>query len=271
MSHAVAQVRGGVGLAVDIASLNSRAFWLVPVRVLRAARHLPATIFGSFSDALAARAAVDPAPPIAQHPALALRRDDAVEVDGAGPGTLAWIHANGDVRVRLAAAPELAEYYPIAAIRRAVEKPRRAPFVFEELQAGQAHREMRALGADLGGLRDGVLALSMRRGCDDAVIGVIACARPSRRQIDDGLTLEIRGVATAGDERIAAQRLLTGAGRRAAAQGYRRLVVRGSVAGQLGRALEAAGWDRVGYGCDAGASGAAGWWVKVLRVAEQGA
>jgi hypothetical protein len=266
MSHAVAQVRGGVGLAVDIASLNSRAFWLVPVRVLRTALHLPPTIFGTFREALAARAAVDPAPPIAEHPMLALRRDDVVEVEGAGSGTLAWIHANGDVRVRLAAAPEHAEYYPISALRRAVEKPRRAAFVFEDLQPGQAHRMMRALDVELGGPRESPLALQMRRGRDDALLGVIACARPSRRQIDDGLTLEIRGVATAGTEPRSAEKLLARAGRRAAEQGYRRLVVLGSVARQLGPALDSAGWDRL-----AGAAGAAGWWVKVLRVSELGA
>lgn len=258
----------GAGLAVDIASLNSRVYWLVPVRLAHAVLKLPSTVFTSFREAVAARASLDAAPPIEQLDKGALRVGEPVAVDGVGAGRLAWIHTNGDVRVSFDTAPEHAEYYPIAAIRRAVHASPAARFAIEEISAGRAHALARALGGQVAGLRDGTLALALRRNSDDAVLGVIACARPLTRAIDDGLTLEIRGVALATESTKDVRRLLGQIGRLAAERGYTRLAVRGLAARQLEAALEASGWDRLRLGHVAERGGASSWWTKVLRASE---
>jgi hypothetical protein len=81
---------------------------------------LPTTVFTRFSDAVAARDAIDDTPPLLDHPQGLCRLRDDVIVDGVGPGRVNWIHPSGDVRVELARHPGSAEFYPAAAIRRAV-------------------------------------------------------------------------------------------------------------------------------------------------------
>jgi hypothetical protein len=252
MSQALSQRPFGFGLNVDIASVNSRVYWHVPVRLARTIVQLPARWFTRFDDAIAARAAIDPSPAITSHPTAQLQCGDLVDVDGAA-GTLAWIHDNGDVRVRLAEAPEHAEYYPIAAIRRAVQtgKPKA---VWDEVGAAAAHRAARDLGGRLATLRDGAISLVLRERSGPAV-GVIACARPVRPALDDGLTLEVRGIV-AGEDGATGARMLRQMSQLASVRGYRRLVLR----------------DRSGAMADGWTSmnsmGHRGWWCRVLSVAE---
>jgi hypothetical protein len=271
MNHVLTQRPYGAGLAVDIASINSRAPWLVPTRMLRWLTHMNTTLFTSVGEAMAARAALDATPAITAHSRAALSCGDGVMVDGAGPRSLEWSHANGDLRARRDASPEHAEYFPIGAIRRAVEAKAVPAFVLEEVSAGQAHRIARDMDGLVGAMREGVVAVALRRGCDNAALGVIACARPVNPQADDGLTLEIRGVATLGGEPGIAQRLMRQVCRVAATQGYRRLVVRGVTARNLPASLLESGWDRFCIGDVESRVEAGAWWVKVLRVSEVGA
>ena len=69
---------------VDIASISSRLFWLVRNSMSGAAAglHLPATVFTRFSDAVAARDAIDQTPPLLDHPQGLCRLHDDVIVDG---------------------------------------------------------------------------------------------------------------------------------------------------------------------------------------------
>lgn len=234
-------------LAVDIASASSRIFWLVrnAMAVAAGALPLPGTVFTRFSDAMAARERVDSTPPLSEHPEGLCRLNDDVIVDGVGPGTVKWIHPSGDVRVELARQPGSAEYYSIAAIRRAVAtRPR---FEFEVVPVGlrEANEAVERLHRKLGQVQGHKFALGLRRGADEELVGVAVCARPVARHLDDGLTAEVRRVAVDPSVVNGCTKLLGAAARAASAMGYRRLVTYTSD-GETGASLYAAGWDPIG-------------------------
>lgn len=282
MNSTIMASRAG-GLAVDIASASSRVFWLVRNAFTGAAGglQLPNTVFTRFGDAVAARARVDNAPPLETHPDGFCRLNDEVIVDGVGPGAVNWIHPSGDVRVELARQPGSAEYYPIAAIRRAVAtRPR---FEFEVVPVGlrEANETVTRLHRKLGPVQGHKFALGLRRGVDEELAGVVVCARPVARHLDDGLTAEVRRVAVDPSVSNGCTKLLGAVAKAAGAMGYRRLVTYTSE-DERGASLYAAGWDPIGksagghWGCAARPrrrgddEGRKVIWVKVLRGEERG-
>lgn len=265
-------------LLVDIASVSSRLFWLVRNSTSGAAAGLPipTAVFTRFSDAVAARGGVDATPPLVDHPQGLCRLQDAVIVDGVGPGRVNWIHPSGDVRVELARQPGSAEYYPIAAIRRAVAaRPR---FDHEVVPVGlrEANLVVERLHRRLGRVQGHKFAIGLRRVLDQELDGVAIAARPVARHLDDGITAEIRRVAVDPSVANGCTKLLGAIARSASAMGYRRLVTYTSE-DEDGASLYAAGWDPIGrspgghWGSskrprDAGPEeGRKVVWVKVLR------
>lgn len=241
------RVSGATDLAVDIASASSRIFWLVRNALAGAAEALPlpSAVFTRFSDAVAARERLDSTPPLAEHPEGFCRLNDDVIVDGVGPGTVKWIHPSGDVRVELARQPGSAEYYPIAAIRRAVAtRPR---FEHEVVPVGlrEANEAVERLHRKLGQVQGHKFALGLRRGVDEDLVGVAVCARPVARHLDDGLTAEVRRVAVDPSVVNGCTKLLGAVAKAASAMGYRRLVTYTSE-DENGSSLYAAGWDPIG-------------------------
>ncbi len=277
------RVSGATDLAVDIASASSRIFWLVRNALAGAAEALPlpSAVFTRFGDAVAARERLDSTPPLAEHPEGFCRLNDDVIVDGVGPGTVKWIHPSGDVRVELARQPGSAEYYPIAAIRRAVAtRPR---FEHEVVPVGlrEANEAVERLHRKLGQVQGHKFALGLRRGVDEALVGVAVCARPVARHLDDGLTAEVRRVAVDPSVVNGCTKLLGAVAKAASAMGYRRLVTYTSE-DENGSSLYAAGWDPIGKsagghwgskdrprrrGDDEGRKVV---WVKVLRGDDRG-
>lgn len=251
-------------LLVDIASVSSRVFWLVHNAVARAGApiQLPRTVFTRFSEAVAARGSVDATPPLVEHPQGLCRLQDAVIVDGVGPGHVNWIHPSGDVRVELARQPGSAEYYPIAAIRRAVAaRPR---FVHELVPVGlrEANLVVERLHRRLGRVQGHKFAIGLRRVSDQELDGVAIAARPVARHLDDGLTAEVRRVAVDPAVVNGCTKLLGAIARSASAMGYRRLVTYTSD-DEDGASLYAAGWDPLGRS-------AGGHWGSSKRPREPG-
>lgn len=267
---------------VDIASISSRLFWLVRNSMSGAAAglHLPATVFTRFSDAVAARDAIDETPPLSDHPQGLCRLRDDVIVDGVGPGRVNWIHPSGDVRVELVRHPGSAEFYPVAAIRRAVApRPR---FEHEVVPVGlrEANLVVERLHRRLGKVQGHKFAVGLRRVADQELDGVAVCARPVARHLDDGLTAEVRRVAVDPSVTNGCTKLLGAIAKAASAMGYRRLVTY-TAEGEGGASLYAAGWDPIGRSAG-GHWGSAGRprkagpeegrkvvWAKVLRGEER--
>ncbi|MBI5792532.1 MAG: hypothetical protein HZA63_13765 [Rhodocyclales bacterium] len=251
-------------LLVDIASASSRVFWLVHNAMAggRARIQLPATVFTRFSEAVAARGGLDATPPLVEHPRGLCRLHDTVIVDGVGPGRVNWIHPSGDVRVELARQPGGAEYYPIAAIRRAVAaRPR---FVHELVPVGlrEANLVVERLHRRLGRVQGHKFAIGLRRVADQELDGVAIAARPVARHLDDGLTAEVRRVAVDPAVVNGCTKLLGAIARSASAMGYRRLVTYTSD-DEDGASLYAAGWDPIGRS-------AGGHWGSSKRPREPG-
>jgi hypothetical protein len=185
-----------------------------------------------------------------------------VIVDGVGPGHVNWIHPSGDVRVELARQPGSAEYYPIAAIRRAVAaRPR---FVHELVPVGlrEANLVVERLHRRLGRVQGHKFAIGLRRVSDQELDGVAIAARPVARHLDDGLTAEMRRVAVDPAVVNGCTKLLGAIARSASAMGYRRLVTYTSV-DEDGASLYAAGWDPIGRS-------AGGHWGSSKRPREPG-
>lgn len=251
-------------LLVDIASASSRVFWLVhnAMAGARVRIQLPATVFTRFSEAVAARGAFDATPPLVEHPQGLCRLQDTVIVDGVGPGRVNWIHPSGDVRVELARQPGGAEYYPIAAVRRAVAaRPR---FVHELVPVGlrEANLVVERLHRRLGRVQGHKFAIGLRRVSDQELDGVAIAARPVARHLDDGITAEVRRVAVDPAVINGCTKLLGAIARSASAMGYRRLVTYTSD-DEDGASLYAAGWDPIGRG-------AGGHWGSSKRPREPG-
>lgn len=265
-------------LLVDIASASSRVFWLVNHAMAggRTRIQLPTTVFTRFSEAVAARGEVDATPPLVDHPQGLCRLQDAVIVDGAGPGRVNWIHPSGDVRVELARQPGSAEYYPIAAVRRAVAARPRFDHELVPVGLREANLVVERLHRRLGRVQGHKFAIGLRRVVDQELDGVAIAARPVARHLDDGLTAEVRRVAVDPTVTNGCTKLLGAIARSASAMGYRRLVTYTS-SDEGGASLFAAGWDPIGHSPgghwgsskrprDAGPEdGRKVVWVKVLR------
>lgn len=234
-------------LLVDIASVSSRVFWLVHNAVARAGApiQLPTTVFTRFNEAVAARGSVDATPPLVEHPQGLCRLQDTVIVDGVGPGRVNWIHPSGDVRVELARQPGSAEYYPIAAIRRAVAARPRLDHELVPVGLREANLVVERLHRRLGRVQGHKVAIGLRRVVDQELDGVAIAARPVARLLDDGLTAEVRRVAVDPAVATGCTKLLGAIARSASAMGYRRLVTYTSD-DEGGASLYAAGWDPIG-------------------------
>ena len=224
--------------------------------------HLPTSVFTRFSDAVAARDAIDETPPLLDHPQGLCRLRDDVIVDGVGPGRVNWIHPSGDVRVEIARHPGSAEFYPVAAIRRAVAPRPRYEHEVVPVGLREANLVVERLHRRLGKVQGHKFAVGLRRVADQELDGVAVCARPVARHLDDGLTAEVRRVAVDPSVTNGCTKLLGAVAKAASAMGYRRLVTY-TAEGEGGASLYAAGWDPIGRS-------AGGHWGSVRRPREAG-
>ena len=237
----------GGGILVDIASVSSRIFWLVANSVGQAPQglNLPGGLFMSFAAAMRARSLIDSSPPLEQHPQGAVELGQPVVVDGVGRGRIAWIHPSGDVRVEMDREPGSAHYYPIAAVRRAVNAGSLAGFEIIPMGLTAANQEIERLHRRLGPVQGYKFGVGLRRRDDGRIAGVAVCARPVAKHLDDGLTAEVRRVAVDPSVINGCTKLLGAVARTAGGMGYRQLYTY-VAKDQHGASLKAAGWECLG-------------------------